>query len=83
MSEYLDSGEDAGSIHGRSGGKIGFFGTAPVVIQSVTATSTVTISQVATSGKWAFASSTAANNLVTQVQDLKAALLAYGFVATG
>jgi UDP-N-acetyl-D-mannosaminuronic acid transferase (WecB/TagA/CpsF family) len=80
---YVGDGNDDGEILGRSSGKIGFFGTSPVVQQSVTATITTTISQVATSGKWAFATSTAAKNLVTQVQDIKAALDALGLSVDG
>jgi hypothetical protein len=80
---YVDDGGPDGSILGRSGGKAGFFGTTPVVQQVVTASITTTISQVATSGKWAFATSTAAKNLVTQVQDIKLALANLGLAVTG
>lgn len=81
---YVGDGNDDGEILGRSGGKVGFFGnTTTVTIQSVTATITTTISQVATSGKWAFATSTAAKNLVTQVQDIKLALDNLGLTTDG
>lgn len=58
------------------GAKLGFFGTTPAAQQTmtqtaVTAIGTTTISQVATSGKWAFASSTAANALVTRVDQMQ------------
>lgn len=80
---YVDAGNDDGSILGRASGLVGFFGTSPVAQQVATASSTTTISQVATSGKWAFASSTAAKNLVTQVQDMKLALANLGLAVTG
>lgn len=56
--------------------KIAFYGSTPVVKTAVTATAvtaiaTTTISQVATSGKWAFATSTAATALVTRVGQLQ------------
>lgn len=75
-------GYDASTL-GRSGGSVGFFGATGTTIQSVTGTVTTTISQVATSGKWAFASSTAAIAFVQAVQDIKAALEAYGLTAEG
>lgn len=68
---------------GRSGGSVGFFGATGTTIQSCTGSITTTISQVATSGKWAFATSTAAKALRDQVQDIHAALLAYGLIAEG
>lgn len=83
MPTYVGDGNADGEIIGRSSGKVGFFGTTPVVQQSVTGTVTTTISQVSTSGKWAFASSTAAQAFVTQVQDIKAALDALGLTTDG
>jgi hypothetical protein len=57
----------------------GFYGAAAVAQQSMTATAltpiaTTTISQVATSGKWAFATSTAAIALVTRCRQMQADL---------
>lgn len=71
--EYLGSGNDDGVNFGRSTtDKIGFYGLAtPIVQPSVTAIGTTTISQVGTSGKWAFASSTAAAAFVSRVQSLQ------------
>jgi hypothetical protein len=80
---YVDDGSPDGAILGRDGGKAGFFGTTPVAQQVVTGSITTTISQVATSGKWAFATSTAAKNLVTQVQDIKLALDNLGLSVDG
>jgi hypothetical protein len=73
MAEYLGTGEDDGVNHGRSSSdKIGFYGLAvPIVQPSVTGIGTTTISQVATSGKWAFASSTAAIAFVARVRSLQ------------
>lgn len=74
---YLSDGRPAGALLGNAtSDKVGFFGSTPVVKTAVTATAvtaigTTTISQVATSGKWAFASSTAAAALVTRVDQLQ------------
>lgn len=73
----------ASSSLGKSGGSVGFFGSSGTTIQSVTGTVTTTISQVGTSGKWAFASSTAAEAFVQAVQDIKSALEAYGLTEEG
>lgn len=82
--EYIGTGKPDGTCLGLSASeKVGFFGTAPAVQQSVTSSVTVTISQVATSGKWAFASSTAAQAFVTQVQDIKLALDTLGLTTDG
>lgn len=65
------------------GSTAGFFGTAPAAQQVVTASITTAFSQIATSGKWGFQTSTAAKNLVTQVQDIKLALANLGLAVTG
>lgn len=71
--EYLGTGNDDGVNLGRSAtDKIGFYGLeTPIVQPSVSAIGTTTISQVATSGKWAFASSTAAIAFVARVRSLQ------------
>jgi hypothetical protein len=81
--EYLGSGLPDGVNLGRATtDKIGFYGLAtPIVQPSVTNIGTTTISQVATSGKWAFASSTAALAFVSRVQSLQDKLAALGLVA--
>jgi len=73
---YVTDGGSGGVSVGRSDDKVSFFGATPVVKTAVTATAvtavaTTTISQVATSGKWAFATSTAATALVTRVRQLQ------------
>lgn len=80
--EYVGSGNDDGVNLGRSTtDKIGFYGLAtPIVQPSVTAIGTTTISQVATSGKWAFASSTAANAFISRVQSLQDKLEALNLI---
>lgn len=60
---------------------VGFYGKTPIAQQSVTHVGTTTISQVATSGKWAFSSSTAAKALVSLVQSLQTKLDTLGIVA--
>lgn len=75
--ERLDYGSSDGSQWGgASTDKLGFYGSTPVVKTAVTATAvtavaTTVISQVATSGKWAFSTSTAATALVTRVRQLQ------------
>jgi len=82
--QYLDNGNDDGTILGQAATSlVGFFGTAPVAQQTVTAIGTTTISQVATSGKWAFASSTAANAFVNRVKSIQDKLDALGLVVEG
>lgn len=52
--------------------KLGFYGlSTPIVQPSVTAIGTTTISQVGTTGKWAFATSTAALAFVSRVRSLQ------------
>lgn len=65
MTEYVDSGHDEGSILGRSSGKIGFYGTTPVVKATVTQiTTTVT-----------------GDDLAPTVKNIITALAAYGLIA--
>jgi len=80
--KYLTDKNDDGSVIGQDATeKVAFWGATPVVQQTytgtaVTAIGTTTISQVATSGKWAFATSTAAAALVTRVGQLQVDLAA-------
>jgi hypothetical protein len=75
--KYLTDKNDDGSVIGQDATeKVAFWGATPVVQQTYTATAvtaigTTTISQVATSGKWAFATSTAAAALVTRVDQVQ------------
>jgi hypothetical protein len=59
---------------------IGFYGETGITQPSVTGIGTTTISQVATSGKWAFASSTAAIAFVARVRSLQDKLNSLGLV---
>ena len=80
--KYLTDKNDDGSVIGQDATeKVAFWGATPVVqptytATAVTAIATTTISQVATSGKWAFATSTAAKALVTRVGQLQVDLAA-------
>lgn len=80
--EYLDNGNVDGTVLGQAATTlVGFYGATPVVQPTqtetaLTAIATTTISQVATSGKWAFATSTAAKALVTRVSQLQVDLKA-------
>jgi hypothetical protein len=79
--QLSDKGD--GTLLGQSStDKIGFYGLAtPIVQPSVTGIGTTTISQVGTTGKWAFATSTAAVAFVARVRSLQDKLAALGLVA--
>lgn len=82
--EYIGRDRTSGVIIGyNTSSVVGFYGDAGVAQQTVTAIGTTTISQVATSGKWAFASSTAALAFVARVQSLQDKLAAIGLIAEG
>ncbi len=78
--ELTDNDPDGTRLGQSSTDKVGFFGAAPIVQPSVTAIGTTTISQVGTSGKWAFATSTAAIAFVARVRSLQDKLDALGLV---
>ncbi len=70
--QQIDDGKEAGACLFRATGKGGFFGTTPVAKTTVTfATTAAVISQVATSGKWAFSTSTAAKAIAAGMVALK------------
>lgn len=71
---------DGALIGNSSTEKIGFYGTTPIVQPSVTAIGTTTISQVGTTGKWAFATSTAALAFVARVRSIQDKLDLLGLV---
>lgn len=81
--QLSDGNPDGVSIGQDADDLVGFYGTSPVAQQSVTAIGTTTISQVATSGKWAFASSTAAIAFVAAVRSIQDALDDLGIVVEG
>lgn len=61
--------------------KIGFYGLAtPIAQPAVTHLATCVLSQVATSGKWAFSSSTVGKSLVSLFQSLQTKLDALNLV---
>lgn len=79
--EVIGSGGTGGATFGESASeKISFYGETPIVQPSVTAIGTTTISQVGTSGKWAFATSTAALAFVAAVRSIQDKLDALGLV---
>lgn len=71
--KQLSDKDGAGTVLGQStSDKIGFYGLAtPIVQPSVTGIGTTTISQVGTTGKWAFATSTAAIAFVARVRSIQ------------
>lgn len=76
--EQLNVGASTQAVRvgGSATGNLGFFGTTPIAKVNVantatTALATATISQVGTSGKWAFASSTVATAYVTRIKQMQ------------
>lgn len=81
IGKQLSDGNPDGTALGQSATDlISFYGETPIVQPTVTAIGTTTISQVATSGKWAFASSTAAIAFVGRVRSIQDKLDALGLV---
>ncbi len=77
---YLDDGRSNGSIWGRSGGKIGYFGTAPTVKKGTTSFAQVAdaTSTVATTATLEVVS----NNNRTKITTLLTELIAKGLIAS-
>lgn len=70
-----------------SGGYGGFFGTTPAVQQAsaLGTTNSTTVAVSTTTGavtSWGFASSTQANNIITQLNSIYGALTTYGLLST-
>jgi len=66
MAEQIGNGSTEGEILGRSGGKLGFYGTTPVAKQTVVTTALTT---------------TPSNSaLATRINDIQDALKAYGII---
>lgn len=82
MANYVQlSNAGDGTILGQSTSDlISFYGVTPVAQITVTAIGTTTISQVGTTGKWAFATSTAALLFVASVRSIQTALDTLGLV---
>ena len=78
--QLSDGNPDGTSLGQSSSDLISFYGETPIVQPGVTAIGTTTISQVATSGKWAFASSTAALAFVARVRSIQDKLDALGLI---
>lgn len=75
-----DGRPDGTTIGATTTEKVSFYGVTPIVQPAVTAIGTTTISQVGTSGKWAFASSTAAQAFVARVQSIQNKLDSLGLI---
>jgi hypothetical protein len=79
VKELTDFNPDGTRFGQSTSDKVAFYGATPVVqpsmtLSATTAIGTTTISQVGTTGKWAFATSTAAKALVTRCQQMQANL---------
>lgn len=78
---YLTAGKGSGGcVVNRSDEYLSFFGAAPVAQPSITQMVTPVLSQVATSGKWGFSSSTAAYLIFTRLRALVTKLDALNLV---
>ena len=73
VTELTDNNADGSRVGQSSSEKIGFYGAAPVVRQSVSAYTTTTAS-VSTSTNWGYTTSTQADAINTQVVAITAAL---------
>lgn len=83
MPDYIQAfgGDDEGyQIGNATTSKVGFFGAAPVVQQTLTTMVTPVLSQVATSGKWGFSNSTAALLIFTRLRALHTKLDTLGLI---
>ncbi len=76
----IGDGAVDGQMLGISGGKVGFYGTAPVA-QQTTATAVATTAPSAGSGVWGFTSSTQAEAVIAGINAIKVALDALGLTA--
>lgn len=79
VQQVTDGGPD-GAYVGRSDDKLGFFGATPIVQPTGTQMVTPVLSQVATSGKWAFSNSTAAYLIFTRLRAYVTKLDALGLI---
>lgn len=79
MSNALNPYGDA-QIGDSASDTLGFYGATPIAQPSVTHIGTTAISQVATSGKWAFSTSTAALAFISLVKSLQTKLDLLGLV---
>lgn len=78
--EYLGTGNDDGVIIGRSGGKVGFYGTTEATQPSTIAAVATTAATTAT--PYGYTTSTQADAIVTALNSVIAALKTLGFVAS-
>lgn len=78
--EHLTTNRPDGATMGSSGTeKISFYGRTPVVIPTKpTALGTIVFSQIATSGKWGFSSSTVAKTVAPRIDAIVTKLVALG-----
>lgn len=76
----LDGNASDGVALGISGGKIGFYGTAPIV-QPGAVTSVTTTAATSTTNAWGYTTSTQADAIVTAVNAIITKLQALGLTA--
>jgi len=83
--QQLSNGTSDGCLLGQStSDKLGFYGLTTPIVQpsgSGQAAMTTTVSISTTTEKWGFATSTQANEIITLVNELRAALVALNLIA--
>lgn len=80
--EYIGSGQDDGSIFGRSTDSIAFLGATPTTAASVTSAAiTATASQTSGGGAWGYATQAQADNIAEAVREIRAQLVALGLMS--
>lgn len=79
--EYLDNGNDDGTVLGQSASeKIGFYGVTPIVQRSGAAQAAVGTTAATTSTPWGFSTSTQADGIITLLNELRASDVALGLI---
>ena len=78
--EYTDSGNDDGSIMGRDGGKLGFYGLSTAITKpTLTGTVTATVSSV--SGVYGFGSEADITKVYNAINLIMQKLIAIGLMS--
>lgn len=83
MTQRLDYGQPDGcTIGGSATDKVGFYGVTPIVQRSGAAQAALTtaLASVTATGGYAFALSTGFSTFLAQVEEMRAALVAYGLL---
>ena len=80
--EFLGTGNDDGTVFGRSDEKIGFYGLATAIVKPAFTYAAVTVAAIAYSTVWALTNSSQITDVVNLVNDIRAQMVALGLVTT-